>query len=131
MKKDWKYLRGDIYYADLNPVCGSEQGGPRPVLVIQNNTGNIHSPTLIVASISTKVSKKMNFPTHYTISCNPAFAEPSVVMLEQIRTIDKKRILRYMGKISKQDMIGVENTLMISLELNPIKTIAAKYIATE
>ena len=131
MRKNWKYLRGDIYYADLNPVCGSEQGGSRPVLVIQNNTGNIHSPTLIVASISTKVSKKRNFPTHYTIHCNPAFSEPSVVMLEQIRTIDKNRILRYMGKISLQDMIGVENTLMISLELNPIKTIAAKYIATE
>ena len=72
MKKDWVYRRGDIYYADLNPVCGSEQGGKRPVVVIQNNIGNAHSPTLIVATITTKQDKR-NYPTHYPIKENPAY----------------------------------------------------------
>ena len=91
MKKDWVYRRGDIYYADLNPVCGSEQGGKRPVVVIQNNIGNVHSPTLIVATITTKQDKR-KYPTHYPIKENPAFTEPSVIMLEQLRTIDKRRL---------------------------------------
>lgn len=90
MKKDWVYRRGDIYYADLNPVCGSEQGGKRPVVVIQNNIGNAHSPTLIVATITTKQDKR-NYPTHYPIKENHAFTEHSMIMLEQLRTIDKNR----------------------------------------
>ena len=116
LKKDWVYRRGDIYYADLNPVCGSEQGGKRPVLVIQNNKGNTHSPTLIVATITTKLNKKSNhFPTHYIIRENPAFTEPSVIMLEQIRTIDKTRLSDYLGQISKEDMERVETAVAVSL----------------
>ena len=89
MKEDWVYRRGDIYFADLDPVVGSEQGGTRPVIVIQNDTGNKHSPTLIVATVTTKIRKKENMPTHLLIKDNPAFREASVVQLEQIRTIDK------------------------------------------
>lgn len=74
MKKDWTYRRGDIYYADLNPVCGSEQGGKRPVVVIQNDMGNTHAPTLIVATITTKADKR-KFPTHYLVKENAALVE--------------------------------------------------------
>ena len=91
MNKDWAYRRGDIYYADLNPVCGSEQGGLRPVVVIQNNIGNKHAPTLIVAMVTTKTTKKASLPTHYLIRNNDAFTEPSIVLLEQIRTILKSQ----------------------------------------
>lgn len=117
-KKDWAYRRGDIYYADLNPVCGSEQGGMRPVVVIQNNTGNKHAPTLIVAMVTTKSTKKENLPTHYLIKNNEAFSEPSVILLEQIRTIDKKRIKSYLGKTTKKEMLGIDKALLRSLSLN-------------
>lgn len=118
MKKDWAYRRSDIYYADLNPVCGSEQGGMRPVVVIQNNTGNKHAPTLIVAMVTTKSTKKENLPTHYLIKNNEAFSEPSVILLEQIRTIDKKRIKSYLGKTTKKEMLGIDKALLRSLSLN-------------
>ncbi|WP_418737940.1 type II toxin-antitoxin system PemK/MazF family toxin, partial [Dysosmobacter sp.] len=84
--------RGEIYFADLDPHSGSEQGGKRPVIVLQNNTGNKFSPTVIVAAVSSKVSKKPNQPTHVLVDKNPAFRCPSIVLLEQISTIDKKRI---------------------------------------
>ena len=70
--KDWKYLRGDIYYADMEPHIGSEQGGKRPVVVLQNNIGNRHSPTLIVATVTTRTEKKKNQPTHVLVDSNPA-----------------------------------------------------------
>lgn len=89
MKENWVYCRGDIYCAKLDPVVGSEQGGIRPVIVIQNDTGNKHAPTLIVATVTTRIHKKANMPTHFVIYDNPAFKEASVVQLEQIRTIDK------------------------------------------
>lgn len=120
MKKDWVYRRGDIYMADLSPVCGSEQGGIRPVIVIQNNTGNHHSPTLIVASITTKTRKKTKQPTHYLIRSNPALSAPSVVLLEQIRTIDKQRVERYLGKATRKEMFGINAALLISLALRPL-----------
>ncbi|CAI3303098.1 type II toxin-antitoxin system PemK/MazF family toxin [Enterococcus cecorum] len=118
MNKDWAYRRGDIYYADLNPVCGSEQGGLRPVVVIQNNIGNKHAPTLIVAMVTTKTTKKANLPTHYLIRNNDALAEPSIVLLEQIRTIDKKRIKSYLGKTTKRELLGTDKALLRSLSLN-------------
>lgn len=117
MKENWVYRRGDIYYADLNPVRGSEQGGTRPVVVIQNNTGNLHSTTLIVAAVSTRTNKKSNMPTHYVIQNNAAFAEPSVVLLEQIRTIDKGRIKDYLGKVTNREMQGIEVALSVSLAM--------------
>ena len=118
LNKDWAYRRGDIYYADLNPVCGSEQGGMRPVVVIQNNTGNKYAPTLIVAMVTTKVGNKQSLPTHYLIRNNDALAEPSIVLLEQIRTIDKKRIKSYLGKTTKRELLGIDKALLRSLSLN-------------
>ena len=98
-KKEIK--RGEIYYADLNPVIGSEQGGVRPVLILQNDTGNRFSPTVIVAAITGRQKKEM--PTHVTVTI-PELPQDSIVLLEQIRTIDKQRISDYVGKISKTQM---------------------------
>ena len=110
--------RGDIFYADLRPVVGSEQGGIRPVLIVQNNTGNKFAPTVIVAAVTSKVSKKPNQPTHVLIEKNPAFSRPSVVLLEQIFTIDKERINSFMGMTSEWEMVQIEKALKCSLALN-------------
>ena len=121
MKDDWVYRRGDIYFADLDPVIGSEQGGTRPVIVIQNDTGNKHSPTLIVATVTTKIHKKERLPTHLLIKDNPAFREASVVQLEQIRTIDKCRIDNYLGKVTSREMMAIEKALAVSLAMEQLK----------
>ena len=121
MKEDWVYRRGDIYFADLDPVVGSEQGGTRPVIVIQNDTGNKHSPTLIVATVTTRIRKKENMPTHLLIKDNPAFREASVVQLEQIRTIDKCKIDNYLGKVTPHEMVAIEKALSISLAMEQLK----------
>ena len=121
MIEDWVYRRGDIYFADLDPVVGSEQGGTRPVIVIQNDTGNKHSPTLIVATVTTRIRKKENMPTHLLIKDNPAFREASVVQLEQIRTIDKCRIDNYLGKVTPHEMVAIEKALSISLAMEQLK----------
>lgn len=118
LNKDWVYRRGDIYYVDLNPVIGSEQGGSRPVVVIQNNSGNRHAPTLIVAMITSKTSKNGQLPTHYLLKENPALDEPSVVLLEQLRTIDKRRVKEYLGRTSKREMLAIDKALVKSLSLN-------------
>lgn len=118
LNKDWVYRRGDIYYVDLNPVIGSEQGGSRPVVVIQNNSGNRHAPTLIVAMITSKTSKNGQLPTHYLLKENPALDEPSVVLLEQLRTIDKRRVREYLGRTSKREMLAIDKALVKSLSLN-------------
>lgn len=118
LNKDWVYRRGDIYYVDLNPVIGSEQGGSRPVVVIQNNSGNRHAPTLIVAMITSKTSKNGQLPTHYLLKENPALDEPSVVLLEQLRTIDKRRVREYLGRTSKGEMLAIDKALVKSLSLN-------------
>lgn len=117
MKSNYVYRQGDIYCADLNPVIGSEQGGTRSVVVIQNDIGNKHSTTLIVAAVTTKIRKKEQMPTHYLIQNNPAFSEPSVVMLEQIRTIDKKWIEGYLGKATQSEMLGIDKALLASVAL--------------
>ena len=114
MKENWVYCRGDIYCAKLDPVVGSEQGGIRPVIVIQNDTGNKHAPTLIVATVTTRIHKKANMPTHFVIYDNPAFKEASVVQLEQIRTIDKSRIDNYLGKVTPREMVAIEKALSVS-----------------
>lgn len=95
MKEDWIYKRGDLYYANLNPYFGSEQGGTRPVLVLQNNVGNFFCPTLIVAPLTSKWIKKKELPTHYALESVPELGLKSVVLLEQIKTIDKRRVLSY------------------------------------
>ena len=110
--------QGDIYYADMEPHIGSEQGGKRPVVVLQNNIGNRHSPTLIVATVTTRTEKKKNQPTHVLVDSNPAFEEPSMILLEQIFTIDKSHIERFMGYASKAEMLRIDMALLVSLALN-------------
>ena len=109
---------GFDYYADMEPHIGSEQGGKRPVVVLQNNIGNRHSPTLIVATVTTRTEKKKNQPTHVLVDSNPAFEEPSMILLEQIFTIDKSRIERFMGYASKAEMLRIDMALLVSLALN-------------
>ena len=111
---DWVYRRGDIYIANLNPFKGSEQGGTRPVLVLQNNDGNYYCPTLIVAPLSSKL-KKPNLPTHYLLKKGRGLMTDSIVELEQIKTIDKCRLKRYIGRITRTQMAGVEEAIQKSL----------------
>lgn len=108
--------RGEIYFADLNPVIGSEQGGIRPVVILQNEIGNQYSATTIVAPISGKHEKK-NMPTHITVKCE-GLCKPSVVLLEQIRTIDKCRLTNYIGTFDNETMKQIDRAFEISLGLN-------------
>lgn len=109
--------RGDVYYADLSPVIGSEQGGIRPVLIIQNNIGNKYSPTVIVSAITSQINKA-KLPTHIEISSQDfSLPKDSVVLLEQIRTIDKKRLKEKIGKFDIKLMSEVDDCLKISLGL--------------
>ena len=112
-------VRGDIYYADLNPVVGSEQGGDiRPVLIIQNDVGNKFSPTVIVAAITHR--KKSELPIHVTIKNAEYLKKDSIVLLEQIRTIDRSRLREYIGCIDNVNMIKVDKALAISVGLNKV-----------
>ena len=109
--------RGDIYYADLSPVVGSEQGGVRPVLIVQNDVGNKHSPTVIAAAITSQ-REKSRLPTHIEIdSATCGLAKDSVVLLEQIRTIDKKRLKEKMGVLDQAAMGKIDTALSISFGL--------------
>ncbi len=112
-----KIKRGDIYYADLNPVIGSEQGGTRPVLIISNNIGNKHSPTVIVAAITSRAHTKSRLPTHKNINEFSGLTQNSVVLLEQIRTIDKQRLQMFLGTLDRRFMVSVDDALSISLAL--------------
>ena len=107
-----KVKRGEIYYADLSPIIGSEQDGMRPVLVLQNDVGNKHSPTTIVAAITSRKTKAA-LPTHVTLTAEFMKSE-SIVLLEQIRTIDKSRLDEYIGKIDKKTMGAVDKALITS-----------------
>lgn len=116
--------RGDIYYADLSPVVGSEQGGVRPVLIVQNDMGNKYSPTVIAAAITSRTGKA-KLPTHIEVSASGAIdgkscglAKNSVILLEQIRTIDKKRLKERMGKLDDITMQQVDSAIGISFGLN-------------
>ena len=108
--------RNEIYYADLNPVIGSEQGGVRPVLVIQNDTGNKYSPTTIVAAITSR-QNKAKLPTHIEIG-EEVFEKDSVVLLEQIRTVDKSRLKEYVGKVDNRTMDKINKAISISVALD-------------
>ena len=109
--------RGEIYYADLSPVVGSEQGGVRPVLIVQNDVGNKHSPTLIAAAITSQ-REKAKLPTHIEVNATSCgLAKDSIVLLEQIRTIDKKRLKERMGELDVPAMTQVNNALSISFGL--------------
>ncbi|MDR3149399.1 MAG: type II toxin-antitoxin system PemK/MazF family toxin [Oscillospiraceae bacterium] len=107
--------RGDIYYADLSPVVGSEQGGTRPVLIVQNDTGNKHSPTVIAAAITSQINKA-RLPTHIEIGGKSyGLTKDSVVLLEQVRTIDKQRLRERIGQIDNQMMNRIDNAIAVSM----------------
>lgn len=109
--------RGDIYYADLSPVVGSEQGGTRPVLIIQNDIGNQYSPTTIVAAITSQIDKP-KLPTHVSLPVTPGGLEKnSVILLEQIRTIDKSRLLEKVHSLDDDTMTRVNQAAEVSLGL--------------
>lgn len=109
--------RGDIYYAELNPVIGSEQGGTRPVLIISNDIGNRHSPTVIIAPITSRTHTKAKLPTHTEVKDFDELDKDSLVLLEQIRTVDKQRLKQHMGKMPDNIMARVDKALAISLAL--------------
>ena len=115
MKADWVYRRGDIYLANLNPFKGSEQGGRRPVVVLQNNTGNLHSSTIIVATMTSHIDKKREQPTHYILPPVGQLKTASVVQLEQIKTIDKCRVLKYFVRIPAEHMREINRVIKISM----------------
>ena len=109
--------RGEIYYADLSPVVGSEQGGVRPVLIVQNDVGNKYSPTVIAAAITSKISKA-KLPTHIDVPGeDTGLAKDSIILLEQIRTIDKKRLKEKMGHLDDTTMNSVNNAIQVSFGL--------------
>ena len=112
-----KVKRGDVFYAELDPVIGSEQGGVRPVLIVQNDIGNQHSPTTIVAAITGQLSKA-KLPTHVDLAGREnGLAKNSVVLVEQVRTIDKTRLKEYICTLDKQIMEQVDQALLISMGL--------------
>jgi len=110
--------RGDIYYADLSPVVGSEQGGVRPVLIVQNDVGNRHSPTVIAAAITSQTGKA-RLPTHIELAAQSyGLSRDSVVLLEQIRTIDKKRLKERMGRVDDGMMDKIDTAIAVSFGLS-------------
>ena len=109
--------RGEIYYADLSPVVGSEQGGIRPVLVVQNDVGNRHSPTVIVLAITGQINKA-RLPTHIELDAQKyGLSRDSVILLEQVRTIDKQRLREKIGKLDELQMIKVNDAISVSFGL--------------
>ncbi|MBQ5562190.1 MAG: type II toxin-antitoxin system PemK/MazF family toxin [Clostridia bacterium] len=111
----YEVRKGEIYYADLSPVVGSEQGGIRPVVILQNDKGNHYSSTTIIAAVTSR-KKKNYLPTHIEIK-NPNLKRKSVIMLEQVRTIDKSRLLGYIGKVDEGTMRKIDKAVKISFEV--------------
>ena len=124
MKQDWNYRRGDVYLADLGEPIGSEQGGIRPVAVIQNESGCRRSTTMTVVPLTSNL-KKLDQPTHFLIKKNPALSAPSMVEFEQIKTIDKSRVKGYMGKLTKEQLGEIDDYLKISLGMYIPETVEA------
>ncbi len=119
--------RGDIYYADLSPVVGSEQGGIRPVLIVQNDVGNRYSPTVIAAAITSQ-KDKARLPTHIQVnSTDSGLTRDSVVLLEQIRTLDKRRLKEHMGRLDEFSMNRIDQALQISFGLGPDSSRSTSY----
>ncbi len=119
MKENWNYRRGDIYLVDLGTNVGSEQGGCRPVLLLQNDVGNHFGPTLIVAPVTSRYWKKSKQPTHTLLEGIQNLNSPSVVLAEQLLTIDKMRVMKYLGKVPAEQMLAVDRAVKISLGLEP------------
>ena len=119
--------RGDIYYADLSPVVGSEQGGIRPVLIVQNDVGNKYSPTVIAAAITIQKDKS-KLPTHIALASHECgLSKDSVVLLEQVRTIDKRRLKEKMGKLDTASMMQIDQALSISFGLHTEDAAPARF----
>ena len=115
---DTTVRRGDIFYADLSPVIGSEQGGIRPVLIVQNDTGNRHSPTVIAAAITSRTGKA-KLPTHIELAAqDTGLPKESVVLLEQIRTLDKQRLRQHAGRVEAEIMAKVDSAIAVSFGLS-------------
>ena len=114
--ENYEIKKGDVYFASLNPIVGSEQDGERPVVVVQNNLANKHSPTIIVVPITT-VLKRMELPTHIPISKNRFLKKDSMILVEQIRVIDKKRLNAYLGYLKPEQMKLVDNAIVNIFEL--------------
>ena len=121
MESTLKFQRGDIYFVRLDSSTGSEQNGTRPAVILQNDVGNTYSPTLIVATLTSKTEKKAAQPTHCLVE--PEKLEPSIVQAEQIFTIDKSRVLKFVGHLSPENMRRVDDAVKISLALNPMGSI--------
>ena len=121
MESNWKFQRGDIYFVKLEAGVGSEQKGARPVVILQNDVGNIYSPTLIVAALTSKTDKKVTQATHCQVEEDGL--KPSIVQAEQIFTIDKSRVLKFVGHLSPENMRRVDDAVKISLALNPMGSI--------
>ena len=111
------YKRGDLYFADLGQGVGSEQAGDRPVVIIQNDVGNLHSPTVIVAAVTSQTAAKVKLPTHYYMESGNGLERPSIILLEQIRTIDKKRMGRFIGRLDVEQIAGLDHALAVSVDL--------------
>jgi mRNA interferase MazF len=111
-----KIMRGELYYANLSPVVGSEQGGMRPILILQNNVGNKYSPTVVVATITSRL-EKTKLPTHVRLG-SAHLEKDSIVLLEQIRTIDKRRLCEYIGSVTPEEMAQIEHALLVSIGMD-------------
>lgn len=122
MIQNWKFQRGDIFFTRFDNATGSEQSGNRPAVVLQNDVGNFYSPTLIVATLTSKAAKKYTQPTHCLL-VNDFLSVPSIVQAEQIFTIDKSRALKYLGHLTPEEMRRVDDAVQISLALNPMGSI--------
>ena len=107
------YVKGSLYYADLDPVIGSEQGGIRPVLVVSNDLGNKHSPTVVIAPLTSKVVTRTLLPTHVRVKAFEGIKNDSVILVEQVRSIDKKRLHSFLGRLEIKQEIAVEKALII------------------
>ena len=122
MIQNWKFQRGDIFFTRFDNAIGSEQSGNRPAVVLQNDVGNFYSPTLIVATLTSKAAKKYTQPTHCLL-VNDFLSVPSIVQAEQIFTIDKSRVLKFLGHLTPEEMSRVDDAVRASLALNPMGSI--------
>jgi mRNA interferase MazF len=113
-----KIYRGELYYANLETVIGSEQGGIRPVLIVQNNIGNKYSPTVIIAPITSKTNIKTELPTHITIKAFGKIKYDSIILIEQVRVVDKKRLLSFVGHLDTKEMGNVNKAILVAFGIN-------------
>lgn len=115
LRENWICRRGDLYLADLGSPVGSRQGGVRPVVVLQNDVGNYHSPTVTVAPLTSKVGKKKHQPTHYYLRRAKGLQRESIVLAEQLGTFDKQCLIRYLGRVTSGQMRGIDNAVKVQL----------------